>query len=435
MPDPNQREAEANAEIAATRVGRSGALLLVVSLLAPLLLGALWELALVASGRSRVVPGAPPLPGVARLLEVASDRGPAAANEELRRALAGLEDRSGRESALSTALRPWAQWILVKALSYGNSQVIVARDGFLYFQTAFEHLTGPPFLDPAELARRRAAVPDSVRFEPDPVPGLAQLADELGARGIRLLFLPLPVKAEIHPEPLLRGGHLARPEIGNRSLPLLLRRLEAAGVAVYDPAPELRRAALAGEAIYLPTDTHWTPLGMRIVARGLARELRRRDLLADAPPAGLERHPATRDFQGELVALLGLGSRASRLPLERVVLDEVTAPGGAPLSGLAGARELLLLGDSYTAIFAEPGRLGSAGFADQLAYELDRPIRSFARMAANDLPGRVRWLRDDPQLLDGVRVVVYETTARALSTTDWSATPITPRRSKRRANR
>jgi len=113
----------------------------------------------------------------------------------------------------------------------------------------------------------------------------------------------------------------------------------------------------------------------------------------------------------------------------------VTALDGAPLANLEGPREILLLGDSYSAIFAEPGRLGAAGFADQIAYELDRPVRSFARMAANDLPGRIRWLRDDPALLEGVRVVVYETTARALSTTDWSPTPITPQRLKRRKNR
>jgi hypothetical protein len=432
LPD---RERDAQREMAASRIGRSAARLLVSSLLATLAVGGAIEALKVARGTSRVHPGEPPIPGANRLSALAAERGLTAANRELRLALAAFEDRSGRESALSGALRPAAQWLLVRALSYGNSQVVVARDGFLYFQTAFEHLTGPPFLAPSELERRRAAVAPSSRFEPDPVPGLAKLALDLEERGIRLLFLPVPVKAQIHPEPLLRGAALRVPTIENPSMPELARRLEAAGVALYDPAAELRAAALAGEMVYLPTDTHWNPLGMRIVARGVARTLRERGWIEEALPLGLERHATPRDFPGEMVALLGLGPRAARIAPERVVLDEVTALGGAPLSGLDAPRELLVLGDSYSAIFAEPGRLGSAGFADQLAYELDRPVRSLAKMAANDLPGRVRWLRDDPALLAGVRIVVYEATARALSTTDWSATPITPQRTKRRKNR
>jgi len=50
----------------------------------------------------------------------------------------------------------------------------------------------------------------------------------------------------------------------------------------------------------------------------------------------------------------------------------------------------------------------SASFAEQLAFALDRPVRRSARLATDNLAERVGWLRQDPALLAGVRVVVYD---------------------------
>ncbi len=127
------------------------------------------------------------------------------------------------------------------------------------------------------------------------MPGLVRLHDELAERGIELVFFPVPVKAQVHPEQLVRFSGLGAADaeegarLVNPSFPELVRRLGDAGIPVYDALPELRAAARAGEEVYLATDTHWNAAGMRIAAAGLARFLQRETALPQRPPAGLRR--------------------------------------------------------------------------------------------------------------------------------------------------
>jgi hypothetical protein len=84
-----------------------------------------------------------------------------------------------------------------------------------------------------------------------------------------------------------------------------------------------------------------------------------------------------------------------------------------------------------TVFSALPGG-GAASFGEQLAFALDRPVRRGAKVATNNLADRVHWLRDDPTMLEGIRVVVYQVTARALASADWTAARIHPQPHKRR---
>lgn len=445
------REEEALAEIAATRVSTGGGWAFVLALLAILLIGPAIEGARHLRGEPTAFARGTPIPTPREMIERWRTAGPLAAHAELRAALLGLEDRLGRESALSAALRPSAQTFLARQLGYGNTQVLVGREGWLFFRTSIDYLAGPPFLAPRELARRRTRGARYEASEPDPVPGLVQLRDELAARGIELVFFPVPVKAEVHPEKFLRASGLPSPEsatdVGspppaNSSFRDLVRRLEAAGVLIYDALPDLRAAAVAGDSLYLATDTHWNAAGMRVAAAGLARFLERETALPVRPPAGFRRRGFAHSFEGDLTRLLDAGSGI--FPDEALELDEVVGLRDVPYrvadalqrsseTGDAGAPlpEILLLGDSYSLVFSSAaGR--SASFAEQLAFALDRPIRRSAKVATNDLADRVSWLRQDPGMLEGTRVVVYEVTARALSSADWSGARIQPQDEKRR---
>ncbi len=432
------REAAAVAEIAATRASGSGAFALTLSLLGVLAVGSWLELARSHHGEPTAFAGGDPIPSPADFVADWRRDGPLAANRALRAGLAGLEDRLGRESALSAALRPAAQTLLTRHLDYGNSQVIVGRHGWLYFRTEFDYLTGRPFLASHELARRRTLGARYAVPEPDPLPGLLQLHDELAERGIELVFFPVPVKAQVHPEGLVRfaavpAAGASAPPIGNPSFPELVRRLEGAGVPVYDALPAMRAAALAGETLYLATDTHWNGRGMRIAADGLARFLAQRTALPPRPPAGLRRRGFDHQLEGDLTRLLGSGLDGALFPVEALVLDEVVGLGDVPYNVAAtGASDLLLLGDSYSLVFSALPGGGAASFGEQLAFALDRPVRRGAKVATNNLADRVHWLRDDPTMLEGIRVVVYQVTARALASADWTAARIHPQPHKRR---
>lgn len=174
---------------------------------------------------------------------------------------------------------------------------------------------------------------------------------------------------------------------------------------------------------------------MRIAAAGLARFLASTTTLPARPPAGLRRRSFAHDFEGDLTRLLGAGVGGPIFPNERIELDEIVGLGDVPYDTATAKApaesDVLLLGDSYALVYsAAAGK--SASFAEQLAFALDRPVRRSARVASNNLSDRVHWLRQDPELLAGVRVVVYEVTARALSSADWSGARLEPKRHKRR---
>ncbi len=423
------REDQAVAEIAATRLSRTGGLVLTLGLLAAIAVGALLEAARVRRGEATAFAGGAPIPTPGEFLDTWRTAGPLAANRALREGIAALEDRLGRESALSAALRPAAQTLLARHLGYGNSQVLVGRQGWLHFRTAFDYLTGHPFLAGSELSRRRAHGTRYAVPEPDPVPGLRELRDELATRGIELVFFPVPVKAQVHPETLARLGGFGPGGPSNESFPELVRRLREGGLPVYDALPGLRVAALAGERLYLATDTHWNAAGMRVAASGLARFLAETTALPQRPPAGLRRRTFAHELEGDLARLLGAGFGGPIFPHERIELDEIVGLGDLPFdaatSSATATSDVLLLGDSYSLVYSSAAGK-SASFAEQLAFALDRPVRRSARVAANSLSDRVHWLREDPELLAGVRVVVYEVTARALSSADWSDARIEP---------
>ena len=438
-PSHSSREEQALIEIRATRISGPGSVTLVLALLAVIAVGSVLESARARRGEATAFAGGAPIPTPRIFLETWKSAGPLAANRELREGISGLEERLGRESALSAALRPSAQTALARYLGYGNSQVVVGKQGWLFFRTAFDYLTGHPFLSERELARRRSPGNRYAVLEPDPVPGLVQLRDELASRGIELVFFPVPVKAQVHPERLVRpggSGRTARPgglALENPSFPELVRRLGESGVPVYDALPELRAAALAGEQLYLATDTHWNARGMRVAADGLARFLARETALPARPPAGLRRRSIDYEFEGDLTRLLGAGVGDKIFPDERLALDEILGLGEVPYSvAMPSDSDVLLLGDSYSLVFSSLAGGRTASFAEQLAFALDRPVRRNSKVAANNLSDRVHWLRLDPELLAGVRVVVYEVTARTLSSGDWTPARIRPQRQKRR---
>ena len=168
---------------------------------------------------------------------------------------------------------------------------------------------------------------------------------------------------------------------------------------------------------------------MRVAAAGLARFLASATALPPRPPAGLRRRSFAHELEGDLTRLLGAGAGGPIFPGERIELDEVVGLGGLPYdaatSSATATSDVLLLGDSYSLVYSSAAGK-SASFAEQLAFALDRPVRRSAKVASNNLSDRVHWLREDPELLSGVRVVIYEVTARALSSADWSGARLEP---------
>ena len=342
-----------------------------------------------------------------------------AANRRLIADLRAFEDRLEEGSWPRQRLLPPLQRLLTASLGLGNEQAYPGRDGWLFYRPDVDHLTGPGFLDAARLARRsRGGDAWEAPPQPDPVLAMTDLARQLREAGARLVVMPTPVKPAIRPEPLA-GRRAPAPPLRNPSWLELRRRLEAAGILVVDPAPEL--SGLEGER-YLRTDTHWRPEAVEVAASVLAAALEP-ELGTPAVPAACRRRPVVVEGLGDIAVMLRLGDGQRLFQVEQVTARMVLDAAGRPWRRDPGA-EVLLLGDSFTNVYSDPA-LGwgrGAGLAEQLSCELGRPVDKLALNAGGARATRealARAVAAGRASLAGKRVVVYQFAGRELSSGDW----------------
>ncbi|MEO1082901.1 MAG: hypothetical protein AAFY88_01525 [Acidobacteriota bacterium] len=346
------------------------------------------------------------------------------ANRDLLGRLEAVETAFEDGSPLRAAALPTVQWALLR-FGVGNETVYVAgpRPEWLTLRTGFDHTTGPAFLDPDVLERRRRAVPvhPDPPLQPDPRPALLDLHRQLQERKIELLVVPVPSKPAVVPSALgvraSPGGSPAR----NPSLGPLLDTLRDAGIEVLDPSALLGEL---GEDSYLRTDSHWSPAAVDGVAAALAERLERFEL--GPRDRDWVRTPLGRTGRGDLWRALAVPAAEPLLPEETVETQQVTSWDGLLWAPVRGA-PVLLLGDSFSTVYSDDNlHWGTGGgLAEQLAYHLGRDVDRIARPdGASDQVRRELVRR--PGRLDGVRVVVYQVATREFSVGDWPVLELSP---------
>lgn len=346
-----------------------------------------------------------------------------------------FEDALDKSSVVAEKAGPWVQWTLTRHFAVGNEQVVVGAKDWLFFRPALDYLTGPGFLDPRAVARRAAAGDASQpALHADPVPAIADFARQLAERGIGLVVVVTPVKAALHPEalaPQLDGADLP---LENPSLATFVERLAEREIPAYSPAnrlADLRRTK--PWPLFLRTDTHWTPQAVEESAQGLADFIKRHVALPERPEVELTRAAVGVSGRGDLARLLLLPEKEPLFQPETVLAHPVRGAEGQPWHPDPEA-DVLVLGDSFTNIYSEGEPWGEgAGFAEQLAFALRRPVDRLAvngggpsatreRLAASVAAGKDR--------LAGKRLVVYQFSARELTAGDWKPVELAPQSSR-----
>jgi hypothetical protein len=321
------------------------------------------------------------------------------------------------ESLVSQWLLPRVQYLLTVLLGAGNEQVYLGHDPWLFYRADVDHVIGPPFLDPVRMKHRLQAS----RVQPDPIKAIVDFRNQLTARGIDLVVLPVSVKPSVEGE-MLAVSNANRTQasgaLPNPSFNEFKARLEREKVRVFDPAPFLMERGRNGHR-YLETDTHWRPETMEVVAERLAHFLQLPAAVGSTSPSIIEKDIVAR---GDIAAMLKLSRGDKFFPPETVTIRQVVT--GNALWRPSKEADVLLLGDSFSNIFSfeAMGWGESAGFAEHLSAALHRPIdcilrnsdASFAtrEILSNELArGRDR--------LAGKKLVIWEFAARELSFGNW----------------
>jgi hypothetical protein len=338
------------------------------------------------------------------------DRAPTARN------LHEFEHILDTASVVMDLLRPWMQEAQFTLLGDAGEKALLGRDGWLFYRPSVRYATGRPETT-ATAGRDRA----------DPLPAIRSFHDQLAARGIRLLVVPVPNKESVYPEQLSRRAEGAGVSVG-RPTRSLLDRLGEAGIEVVDLFEAFRRAKESRSpadraGLYLRRDSHWTPEGMKVAVQAVARRIRARGWI-DRGPVEFDLRPAPMERAGDLVLMLHVPRLEQALAPERLDCEQVVRRDtGRAYRDAADAR-ILVLGDSFLRIY-EQDEPGAAGFIAHLARELSQPLASIV----ND-GGASTLVRQDlarrPRLLANKALVIWEFVERDIGdgTEGWQVLPL-----------
>ncbi len=343
-----------------------------------------------------------------------------AANAELRDELdAATDDVAKRSPILSVVGQPLTRWFVLGA-GASTERVHPGTDGVLFYRPAVDALTGPGFLSERALAARGA--------EGDPRPAIAAFAKLCAEHGAKLVIVPVPGKAAVHPDRLSAAVPAVAAPVRNPSWDAFVADVRALGVTVVDVAADLTAASNGGAGLqYLRTDTHWTPAAMALTATRVADVVRGLGVLPERGPAGFQSRDLEVSAQGDLARILDVPPGDPTWGKETVHVRAVLDAAGVPWR-TADHADVLLLGDSFTNIYAdERMRWGrAAGFAEQLAFTLDRPLDRVARNDDGAFATRRELARERARgrdRLTGKRVVIWEFAARELAVGRWPVAP------------
>lgn len=342
-----------------------------------------------------------------------------------------FEDGLKENSVLTRNLLSPAQGFMSGVLGVGNEKAYLGQPGWLFYRPDVDYLTSEGFLEPHVLRARQHALNE---LQPDPVKGILDTRDQLKARGIELIVMPVPTKPMIEAERLIgdagKGLVLQNPSYGE-----FRRRLADAGVPVFDPYDLLVKEQSGGDA-YLETDTHWNPTAMGKVASALADTVKQTLPLPTVADPGYAQVPTSISHLGDIAEMLKLPKEQTLFRPQTVTVPQIREADGTNWK-LQREADVLLLGDSFSNIFSLGGMgWGEAGgLAENLAFYLRRPVDKIVINAGGAFSSRrelqAQLTRGDDRLATK-KVVIWEFSMRDLSQGDWKLLklPVPPAKPK-----
>src|SRR5688572_16613507 len=323
-------------------------------------------------------------------LEIFSET-PSAAN------LRAFEKNLEKSSWAAQLSRPLLQFANFTALKDGGEKVVVGSSGWYFYKPGLNYM----------LARRevlRAANPTN-----DPVTAIIDFRDQLAARGIHLLVMPVPNKESIYPDRLTRRAE-GRHGVLTPRTEEILEQLRGAKVEVVDLFKEFSTArkqsgASAETPLYLAQDTHWSPAGVTLATKAVARRLVELGWMGTGTVEYAEKAAPVQRI-GDLVRMLQSPRIEARIIPEPVPSVQVVRGEECEPYKDEATAEILVLGDSFMRIYQQDAP-NSAGFIAHLAKELKQPMMSLVNDGGGSTLVREE-LAAQPVFLKNKKVVIWE---------------------------
>jgi SGNH hydrolase-like domain, acetyltransferase AlgX len=381
------------------------------------------------------------------------------------------------DGAWTKPIRQQVQTVLYTVFREGNRKVLVGRDGWLFHRPGIRALTGRgPVLGPTH----SVAKDHTLKNWEGPIPVIREFAEQLKARGIQFVIVPVPDKAHASPERAASAPVLWMAELGyamsreevvplrqfgllgsrNRFVTILADLQGMAGASIqmawgmpvvgeglrhpdalagYDRIGESDARVLTTMSLAkLRTDSHGTPDTMRQAARLTAAQ--------GVAAFGFEYLQvnsvakfAVRD-RGDLTQSLGVSEHISTHLTEEVTGSQAPLVNGTNRPDPTSP--IVLLGDSNVNMYDDPSLpfcMPGAGFGSWLSAYLGRSLHIIAINGGGATAVRQRFAALPDDVVRAKKVVIWVIAERDLfmdpavareNEVEWKRVTFNPNRSQ-----
>lgn len=338
---------------------------------------------------------------------------------------------------------------LYKMADADEAGAVVAEDNWIFLPNELRHLSVGAFWGEQAAKVSRATRPSHA----DPLEAIVHYHQQMKARGIDLLVVPVPPKAivyadKIHGIETDANGLPPRLDLAHQAFYKLLR---SKGVDVLDLTDTLIKARtytapkdkskadplLGGKPVdtYCRTDTHFTPAACEIFARAINRHVKDRPWYAklDRPLVDkLTTQMRTVTIRGNLLqAAAKVTKDQAALKPEELTARFVGLAEGDSLSAVPDEPKapITLMGDSHTMFFRTGGDMFAkgAGLADQLMKEMGSKLDVISNKGSGARTVRIRFYRaaKDAEYRTAKKLVIWCFSAREFTeATAWGKIPV-----------
>jgi alginate O-acetyltransferase complex protein AlgJ len=292
-----------------------------------------------------------------------------------------------------------------------HQPVVRGKAGWLFFTEELRSLGVGRFWGATAANVRRAANPKNA----DPLAAIVDFHQQLKKAGIRLILVPAPAKAALHPGmisalPALRSHEKPpRLDIHHREF---YRLLSAKGVEVLDVVPTFLSGRVHDESfLCLAQDTHLSPTGRALTAQLLARKVARLPWFRQARTRTFETTKRRLEYTGDLWLMLK-DPTYPKANTTRLSVRERTPRGLVPVRPWRDS-PVVLLGDS-----------NAEALADYLAAALGFPADLLSVLGSGASVAR-RYLAMRKDNLKGKHLVVWCFSVREFTKGyGWTKVPV-----------
>ena len=339
------------------------------------------------------------------------------ANNAALAAIKSFETALEDSSALADVIRPPALDALLRLGGAGSEEAYIGRDGWVFYR---------PDVDSLVMRQEKSNAAAQ---------GIVDFAAQLAARGVRLVVVPIPGKATIHPEKLSAGKTVFENPVASPIVADLADKVGEAWkqrkakdgtlvpIAIDATSRIWERKLGTGEDQFLKTDSHWTPGAMTAIAKSVAEEV----LATGIPVAPEELVAEGKEISsvGDTALMLELPASSPLRKAQSMTIEQIKTRDGNPWRANR-VSPVLVLGDSYSNIYSADGLGwgGGAGFAEQLSLQLNHRVDKLARNDAGAKSAREMLAAEafrNLGWLEGKKVVVWLMAAREFARGDWSS--------------